>query len=151
MNRNSKRLAKLSLYTLIFTSVACQNGEIQQDDSFADAANNPSTMNGTQAMSASISMEQQFKNAVTDLAARIGVAADAITVREARSVQWGSGAMGCPKPGMNYTQAIVPGVRLLLAVNETIYYYHGRTGKSLFFCPAERAKAPAFGPGQAIM
>ena len=99
----------------------------------------------------SISMNQQITGATKDLADRIGVAVDVITVKDARSVQWGSGAMGCPKPGMNYTQALVPGIRLLLEANGTIYYYHGSTGKSLFYCPAERAKAPAFGQGEEVM
>jgi len=97
------------------------------------------------------SMDLQISDAITDLAARIGVATDAITVKGARSVQWGSGAKGCPKPGMNYTQAIVPGVLLLLEVNETIYHYHGSEGRSLFYCPADRVRAPAYGQGLEVM
>lgn len=100
---------------------------------------------------AEISMEQQIKMAIADLAIRVGVAAEDIIVREARSVQWSSGALGCPKPGMNYTQALVPGMRLLLETNGTVYYYHGRNGRDLFYCPAGRAQAPAYGPGLDVM
>ena len=96
-------------------------------------------------------IDEQISNAVADLAKREGVAADTIKVSSARAVNWGSGAMGCPKPGMNYTQAVVPGVRLILETNDTIYYYHGRTGADLFYCPADRAKAPAFGQGEEVM
>ncbi len=102
-------------------------------------------------MPGDISTDQQIKDAVKDLATRINVAEDAITIKAARSVQWRSGALGCPKPGMNYTQALVPGMQLLLEANGTVYHYHGGTGKSLFYCPAERAEAPAYGQGQEVM
>ena len=100
---------------------------------------------------ADISMDEQINGAMTDLATRIGVTEDSIRVKEARSVQWSSGAMGCPKPGMNYTQALVPGMLLLLEVNGTIYHYHGSDGRSLFHCPSDRVRAPAYGQGQEVM
>ena len=153
MKPKTKRWTQLSLCTLIFTTMACQNHEMGQVDQMEGSDKNTmktdkSKMN---TVPESISMNQQITGATKDLADRIGVAADVITVKDARSVQWGSGAMGCPKPGMNYTQALVPGIRLLLEANGTMYYYHGETGKSLFYCPAERAKAPAYGQGTEVM
>lgn len=153
MKLKAKRFAQLSLCTLIFTSMACQNHEMGQVDKMAsDEENSVGTDQGKMHTAPdSISMDEQITGAVKDLADRIGVAVDVITVKDARSVQWGSGAMGCPKPGMSYTQALVPGIRLLLEANGTIYYYHGGTGKSLFYCPAERAKAPVYGQGAEVM
>ena len=133
--------------------MACQGSEKQQADEMADVDKKSQAMNkdAPYVRSPEISMDQQIKGAVTDLVARTGVAADAITVREARSVQWSSGAMGCPKSSMNYTQALVPGVRLLLEAKGEVYYYHGRNGRKLFYCPAERAQAPAYGQGLDVM
>ena len=153
MKPKTKRWTQLSLCTLIFTTMACQDHEMGQVDKMEGGDKNTmktdkSKMN---TVPESISMNQQITGATKDLADRIGVAADVITVKDARSVQWGSGAMGCPKPGMSYTQALVPGIRLLLEANGTIYYYHGSTGKSLFYCPAERAKAPAYGQGAEVI
>lgn len=153
MNRNSKRLTKLSLCTLIFTCTACQNNEMQQADEMKGADKKSHAMNKSEMRTVpdDVTLDQQIKDAVMDLASRTGVAADAIIVREARSVNWGSGAVGCPEPGMNYTQAMVPGLLLLLEADGTIYHYHGQQGRSLMFCPSERAEAPAFGQGQEIM
>ena len=153
MKPNTKRWAQLSLCTLIFTTMACQNHEMEKSDKVEAGDENTvkTDKSNVNTVSESISMDQQVTGAVKDLADRIGVAAAYITVKDARSVQWGSGAMGCPKPGMNYTQALVPGIRLLLEANGSIYYYHGETGKSLFYCPAERAKAPAYGQGAEVM
>ena len=153
MKPKTKRWTQLSLCTLIFTTMACQNHEMDKIDHMEGGDRNvmetdKSKMN---TVPEPISMDQQITGAMKDLADRIGGATDDITVKDARSVQWGSGAMGCPKPGMNYTQALVPGIRLLLEANDTIYYYHGEMGKSLFYCPAERAKAPAYGQGAEVM
>ena len=153
MKPKTKRWTQLSLCTLILMTMACQDHEMGQVDKMAsDEKNSVGTdQNKMHTVPESISMDQQITDAMKDLSDRIGVAADVITVKDARSVQWGSGAMGCPKPGMNYTQALVPGIRLLLEANGTIYYYHGSTGKSLFYCPAERAKEPAYGQGSEVM
>lgn len=153
MNRKTKRLTQLSLCTLIFVCTACQSNESQQADEVKDANRKSQAegKNDQHVRPAKLSMDQQIKAAITNLATRTGVAADAITVREAHAVRWSSGAMGCPKPGINYTQALVPGVRLLLEAKGEVYYYHGRNGRNLFYCPAGRARAPAYGQEPDVM
>jgi len=153
MKPKTKRWAQLSLCTLIVTTMACENHEMEEIDK-AESSDQKTMETDNSKMNTrpeSISMDQQTTGATKDLADRIGVATDVITVKSARLVQWGSGAVGCPKPGMNYTQALVPGIQLLLEVNGTIYYYHGEVGRSLFQCPAERVRAPAYGRGEAVM
>lgn len=59
--------------------------------------------------------------------------------------------MGCPEKGHEYTQAIVPGILILLEADGEIYRYHGRAGGNVFYCPNDRAKAPGFGPGEEFM
>ena len=49
-------------------------------------------------------------------------------------VIWPNGALGCPRAGMNYTQATVKGYRIVLTANERTYYYHGREGGEPFLC-----------------
>ena len=52
--------------------------------------------------------------AVDDLAQRQGVYGSAIMVVSTDEVTWRDfGSMGCPEPGMNYTEALVPGVRVV--------------------------------------
>jgi hypothetical protein len=45
---------------------------------------------------------------------------------------------------------MVPGILVLLEADGKIYRYHGQTDKSLFYCPDDRAQAPAFGPGEEV-
>ena len=64
-----------------------------------------------------------------DAAARTGVAAGDITVLEAKAVTWPNGALGCPQPGMMYTEMIVPGYRVIVqAGGEELDYRVGSGG-----------------------
>ena len=96
-------------------------------------------------------LDQQVAAAVANLAVLADVEVADITVREARNVNWGSSAVGCPREGMNYMQVIVPGVLLLLEVDGKIYRYHGGSKSELFHCPDDRAEAPAYGSGEEFM
>lgn len=52
--------------------------------------------------------------AITDLAEHLDIAAEDVAVVSYEDVTWPDGALGCPEPGMSYTQALVPGTRLVL-------------------------------------
>jgi len=46
-----------------------------------------------------------------------------IVVKVAEAVDWPDGALGCPEPGVLYTQAIVPGYRVVLVSDGREYDY----------------------------
>ncbi|MCW5849829.1 MAG: hypothetical protein KIT87_07075 [Anaerolineae bacterium] len=53
-----------------------------------------------------------------------------IRVLMAVEMTWNDGSLGCPEPGMMYTQALVPGYRIVLESGGVQYDYHGaKTGK----------------------
>jgi hypothetical protein len=80
--------------------------------------------------------------AMAAFAERTAVSLDAIEVIEARRVTWGDGAMGCPSPGMMYTQALVPGYYIhLRASGEDGFFHAGRDGRPVY-CPADRSQPP---------
>jgi hypothetical protein len=61
-----------------------------------------------------------------DAGTRTGVDASAIVVVQARVVSWPDGSLGCPEPGVVYTQAIVPGYWVVLeAAGEQLDYRVG--------------------------
>ncbi|MEX1165246.1 MAG: hypothetical protein WEB03_16865 [Nitriliruptor sp.] len=67
--------------------------------------------------------------AVADLAATEGIAESDVEVVTAERVTWSDGALGCPEPGMMYTQALVPGYRIVLATAGGEVAYHGAEGQ----------------------
>lgn len=57
------------------------------------------------------------------LADREGIDADQISVIEVERRTWPDGALGCPDPGVSYTQAVESGYRVLLGIEERRFDY----------------------------
>ena len=62
-----------------------------------------------------------------ELASEQSVSAGDVKVISAQAVNWPNGALGCPKPGMMYTQAIVPGYRVELEAAGRRFTYNAST------------------------
>lgn len=75
------------------------------------------------------------EGAVADLAARLGLPATAIAVDGVHAVIWPDGSIGCPQPGMAYTQALVEGALIELRAAGAPYSYHSAGGRPAFLCP----------------
>ena len=82
-------------------------------------------------------------SAVKDLAERLGVESSAIQAGIPETVMWPDGSMGCPQPGMQYTQALIPGYRIRLSHGGRTYWYHGRKDGEPFLC--ENPEPPKHG------
>ncbi|GAB2650607.1 hypothetical protein [Kribbella swartbergensis] len=74
------------------------------------------------------------EQAKADLAKRLGVDAAQVTVISSTEVTWPDGSLGCPEPGMNYTQALVPGSRIILEAGGKQYHYHSGGTRPPFLC-----------------
>ena len=76
-----------------------------------------------------IVQRDDVQQAIADEAERRGVPEEEVTVAGYAEVTWRDGSLGCPQPGMMYTQALVPGHQLVLEVDGEYASYHaGRTG-----------------------
>ena len=80
--------------------------------------------------------------AVTDLASRLGIPETDIEVLSEENVTWRDGSLGCPRPGMMYTQALVEGSRIVLRAGGRDYSYHSGAGKPPFYCEDPVSPAP---------
>lgn len=72
--------------------------------------------------------------AIQDYAERMDVPVEEVKVAGYADVTWSSGALGCPKPGMMYTQALVPGHQLVLSVDGKLASYHAADDKPFTYC-----------------
>ena len=154
MRINIQHTLQLGACGLILTCGACKQGDAESAAAGADGLGEtaaPVSESDNNAASIGDILSQKVSAAVADVSNRTGISADAITVTKASIVNWGSSAVGCPREGMNYTQAIVPGVLLLLEAGGKIYRYHGGSKSELFHCPDDRAEAPAYGSGEEFM
>ncbi|REK15673.1 MAG: hypothetical protein DWQ40_10080 [Actinobacteria bacterium] len=76
--------------------------------------------------------------AIEDLATKLGTSPDAITVVLAEEKTWNDGSIGCPEPGMSYTQALVDGSRVMLEADGRLYDYHAGSDGEPFLCESEQ-------------
>ncbi|NGX17429.1 hypothetical protein [Wenzhouxiangella sp. XN24] len=67
--------------------------------------------------------ESLLAQVLADAAKRTGLAQASLEVADSRRVTWNDGSLGCPQPGMNYTQALVPGWHVLIAAGEATLDY----------------------------
>jgi len=86
-----------------------------------------------------------MSSAIEDAAQRTSVRLAEITVLSAERVTWSDGSLGCPQPGMNYTQALVPGYRILVQAGGQVLRYHAGTRGNAQFCPEGQAADPVDG------
>lgn len=90
--------------------------------------------------------------AKADLAERLSIGADLISLREARGVTWPDTSLGCPQPGMAYNQVLTPGLMIRLSAAGQMYSYHSGGGREPFMCeqtsviPEPTPKADEFVP-----
>ena len=78
-----------------------------------------------------------------DAAQRSGLAPAQLQVLEAGSVTWPDGSLGCPRPGMLYPDALVPGYRVKLKVGNAVLDYHAGERGGLILCPPGQSQALA--------
>jgi hypothetical protein len=153
MNLPKRLCLSLAAFAAIYSGAAsCSNGQLAATDSAHQSsgiASNQAISDGNDGQP--MDVDRQLSIAEDDLIQRIGVDEDAIEVEAVRHVHWGSGAAGCPTPGMNYTMAIVPGVLILLRADGKVYRYHAGRNTTPSFCPADRAEAPVLGQGAEAM
>ena len=85
---------------------------------------------------------EMIEAALDDAANRSTTARAAITVTSAEAVTWPDGSLGCPQPGMMYTQALVAGYRIVLQAGGQTLNYHAMSRGRPMFCPASRVVPP---------
>jgi hypothetical protein len=103
----------------------------------ASAASSPET-----AAVNSPGLEPMIRLALADAVRQTGKPAAELKVISAETVTWPDGSIGCPRPGMMYTQALVPGYRIRIQAGAARLDYHGSGTGEPALCPAGRARDP---------
>ena len=78
--------------------------------------------------------DEILQAAIADAAQETGADPSTITVASAEATTWNSGALGCPKPGEMYTQALVPGYRIVLEAGGRELDYHASESGTIKLC-----------------
>ena len=89
--------------------------------------------------------------AIDDLTDRLAAPRGSIEVVSVEEVTWRDGSIGCPQPGMRYTQALVNGSRILLRSAGVVFAYHRGGTRPPFYCanpvaPLDGVSRGGYGP-----
>lgn len=68
-----------------------------------------------------------------------------LKVISAEAVTWPDGSLGCPRPDMAYTQALVPGYRIRVQAGAEVLDFHASRRGQLVLCPPARSTEPVAG------
>jgi hypothetical protein len=78
-----------------------------------------------------------------EIAGSAGVGRDQIAIERAQSVVWSDGSLGCPEPGMMYTQALVNGYWVVIEAGGQKYDFRVGSGGSFRLCPPGQGQPPS--------
>jgi len=144
---DGKILQLALLSSLLTIMAACKATDDQQPPAESLTEGDQATESKLEKVQAPMNLKGQTEFSKKDLALRLDVPPDSIVLSGASQVTWRSGALGCPEPGMNYTEALVPGAVIYLQVDNMIHAYHARFAGEPFYCPRERVEQPALEEG----
>lgn len=75
-----------------------------------------------------------IEQARADAARRAGVPPEDVEILIAEAVTWNDGSLGCPQPGVMYTQALVDGYRVVVEAGGGEYHYHAAETGGATYC-----------------
>jgi hypothetical protein len=139
-----KDLRKLaSVAALMVVLAACGAGEVEPIAADTSTTSTPlvaipvepeTTMPSVPPKNPDTASEPVVDKAILDLVKRTKASPEDVTVVVAEAITWPDGSLGCPQPGMVYTQALVDGSRVLLESNGRIYAFHAGSDAEPFLC-----------------
>jgi hypothetical protein len=77
-----------------------------------------------------------------EAAALAKIPREQLVIVRAEAVVWNDGSLGCPEPGMMYTQALVNGYWVIIDAGRQRYDFRVGSGGSFLLCPAGRGRPP---------
>ena len=131
VTQSERLVSRLLAAGCIFLSVslsACANENGETPKHNAAEPNTPA-----------LTIEEQMAYARIDLISQLSIDSIEPNAINAKPITWRSGALGCPKPGQVYTQALVKGVLILIRHDGSVYAYHAKVAGVPFYCPTSRA------------
>lgn len=78
--------------------------------------------------------QQAVAAALQDAATHLGVAASEISVQQVEAREWGDSSLGCPQPGILYSQIVTPGFLIVINSRGKQLEYHSDTRARVVLC-----------------
>ena len=136
-----RKLAIIGVSVLALAACGSAQEPLAQPGTTTTLSLNTSTTTGTGLTSTmpplSPDQTSHVDAAKAELAQRLGVAVTEITVLKFKDVTWPDGSLGCPEPGMSYTEALVDGYQITLTHGDRLFDYHGANSSDPILCRSD--------------
>ena len=148
MKHNWIRIFLYGCYLLLLAACNSAGAPTLPDETVARPAALPSAA-ATQVQSEKYQLtpssgtQALVEQAKEDLAQRLSISTEQISLVEADAVVWPDASLGCPQLGIEYTQVTTPGYWILLEASGSQFPYHSDRGTQLFLCHQEES-SPLF-------
>ena len=87
--------------------------------------------------------QEILESVLKEAAALANVAREQLVIRRAEPVIWNDGSLGCPEPGMMYTQALVNGYWVVIDAAGQKYDFRVGSRGNFRLCPPGRGHPPS--------
>jgi hypothetical protein len=84
-----------------------------------------------------------LESILKEAAAQAKVDRDQLVIARTQSVVWSDGSLGCPEPGMMYTQMLVNGYWIVVEAAGKQYDFRVGSGGSFRLCPPGQGQPPS--------
>ena len=122
------------LYTAVMADSVCGSEKVEPVPSATPPMEIP-TVQGK--------VPQGILDAIIKEAATLAkVQREKLVILRAQPVVWNDGSLGCPEPGMMYTQALVNGYWVVIEAAGQTYDFRVDAGGRFHLCPAGRGRPP---------
>lgn len=78
--------------------------------------------------------QKAVARAKEELAKKLGILSQNISVSAVESTTWPDSSLGCPRPGFFYAQVLTPGYKVVLDASGQTYDYHLDTSERIVLC-----------------
>ena len=72
--------------------------------------------------------------ALSDAAARLGTTPESLHVDRVEAHEWGDSSLGCPRPGVMYSQVVTPGFLMVISGGGKVLEYHSDARGRVVLC-----------------
>lgn len=79
-----------------------------------------------------------LEKVLTDAAGRTGVSRASVSAVSARAQTWNDGSLGCPEPGMAYTQVLTEGYQIMVSAAGRTLDYRTSSQGAVKLCDGKR-------------
>jgi hypothetical protein len=105
-------------------------------------ASGDAQMTSTPPIPADAGLQSLIDKARMDLAQQLSIPMTQINLIQTISATWPDSSLGCPQPGMAYSQVLTPGYLIQLQADNRVYEYHTDADQLVVFCGENTIEYP---------